>query len=606
MIYRYYRFISWPGFACIVTALALGLLMLGPFMRSPEQAGLLDGGLMLSKGLPQVARAEFHFDKQFISCGLLGALDHFLPKPVSPDTLVLAGNLFGFIFFWVSLLILIARSGRRLSAAAFLPLLLTPVFLNYSAFYTSPFISAAFLFLLAVHLNRIHWNVWKRAGVFVLAFAAVGARVDALLVLPLLAMLHSPQRNLASAIYARNTWLLAAGGVAAFIAGRAMSLSQSVDGVGAGFHPKPTVGYLIFGVGATGLLLLVSVLALLRAGRQTRRSVWMVYTAFALLLPALFYCLQLKSPRHCALLAVAAVIFACARRGRALFETALGGGMKTILVLAALVPVFLGVNLAEVRHPKLTFLRPTLLPSPAGVAPTGAWLAFALSVKPERGFLDHHHAVWSALRDAGLRPDNAGSVPYLFTPMEPYFKLAIHLQNEVPRRCYLDNLATLAPSFYCESRSLMHMQQFWQSDLMVYLFSKYNLQPAVRQDWHGVTLLRALPNPQPVADPFSGALWALNQSFEKDEFRIESILDLKKIPATWAGKKITLASTAEFKVKSSLSKTGRMLCGGQTGCWHLIELPVAIAGESIEVPATGDRIYVGVGVNPAWMTLNKK
>jgi hypothetical protein len=605
MKYRYYRIISWPVFACAAVALALGLLTLGPFMREPGQARLLDGGLAIAKGHLIIARGEFHFATQFVSSFLLGGLDRFLPRPYSADTLVFAGNVFGFVFFWGALLLLLARSARRLTLAVFLPLLLAPAFLDYSAFYASAFTSAAFLFLLAVWLDRKNWNAFTRAGIFLLSLLAVGARADALLVLPLLAMLHSRERNFARVLSSANTWLAAAGGLTALFLGHLLSLTVAMNGVVGLMRFNQFIGYSVFGFGAVALLFAVALPVL-----WVHRRVWRFYLGLGLALPLLYFAVQPLSPRHCVLGVVVMTVFACARTGRALFHcrfrARFSGVLKLALVAAALLPVFIGVDCSNLHHPKITFLRPTLLPSVAGVAPAGAQLGFAISVKQQNGFLDHNHAVWTAARDTKFRPNAEGSVPYLFSPSESCLIFSIRLQNQIPRRCNLDDLGHLAPAFYCESWSLLRMQQLWEPDLMAYFLSKYSLAPVVRSGWRGVTLMRAQANAQPAADEFGGALWALNQSFGPDEFRLEEVSALKKIPADWAGKKITLASRGEFRVKTSLEKSGRMIFGASFGSWHLLEIPAARAGETVEVPVLGEKIYVAVGAFPAWMSLPKK
>ena len=611
MKYRYYRFISWPAFACAAVAVALGLLTLGPFMRDPRQAWLLDGGAAIAKNHLATARGDLNFGDQFVSHFLLGGLDRLLPHrlQMQADTLVFAANIFGFVFFWGALLLLLARSARRLTLAVFLPLVLAPVFLDFSPFYASAFTSAGFLFLLAVYLDRKSWNGFTRCGIFILSFLAVGARVDALLALPLLALLHSRQRNLSGSLFSANAWLLAAGGLAAFFIGRALQQPVAVEHDSDVFRVKPGIAFLVFGLGAASLLLLAALHALALALKPAHRRVWIFYLGLALVLPVLCYGPQLMSPRHCALGAAALAVFTCAKRGRAMFQVwfrgRAGGVLKLALVAAALLPVFVGVNWPDLRHPKITFLRPTLLPSSAGVVPMGAQLGFAISVKPLNGSIDHNHAIWAAVRDVKFQPDADGTVPYLFSPADGFLRFAIHLQNQIPRRCSLEDINRLPPAFYCESRSLMQMQYHWEPDLMVYFLTKYTLSPIMRSGGHGITLLRAQANPQPAADEFGGALWALNQSFGPDEFRLEEISALKKIPADWAGKKIVLASRGEFRVKTSLEKSGRMIFGASFGSWHLLEIPAARAGDMVELPVVGGKIYVGVGAYPAWMALKK-
>ena len=76
------------------------------------------------------------------------------------------------------------------------------------------------------------------------------------------------------------------------------------------------------------------------------------------------------------------------------------------------------MNLADLHHPKMTFLKPTLLPSAAGAAPAGGYLGFLVSIKPLKGYLDHNQAVWNVARDTQYKADAGGTGPFPWTPME--------------------------------------------------------------------------------------------------------------------------------------------------------------------------------------------
>lgn len=422
-----YRIFSAPAMACLLIALGLGLLTLGPFMRETDQGWLLDGGMAIAKGHSQIARAEFNFDKQFVSYYLPSLLDRCLPRPFVANTLVYGTNILGFVLFWGALWLLLARSAHRLSFALVLPIILTPAFLLYSPFYASAFTSAAFIFLLATYLDRQRWNPLSRAGIFVLSFLAIGARADVMLILPLLAMLHSRQRNFSSVFFSVNTWLMAAGGLTAFFLGYAMFLDRALGLASGALHLKQFLGYVVFGLGATLLLLLAGLHATFKALRPQHRRMWIIFLWIGLAMPMGFYCFQMISPRHCVVGATSVTVFLCAKRGRAILQSYFrtrfsGGGLKLIFVAAAVVPLLVGVNLADLHHPKISFLQPTLLPSAAGVAPTGGYLGFLVSVKQLDGYLDHNHAVWVAARDTKFKSDDTGTVPFVWTPMESYLK----------------------------------------------------------------------------------------------------------------------------------------------------------------------------------------
>ena len=457
-------------------------------------------------------------------------------------------------------------------------------------------------------MDRSHGNPIPRAGVFLLAFLAVGARVDALLILPLLALLHSPRRTVGSVWMAPNTWLLSAGGLSALIWGKATNLAPTAHAI-LSFHWKSSAGFIVFGFGATLWLLLAAVHAIFRARHLEHRRGWLFFLAVSLALPLADFSWQLSSPRQCLPGIVAVVVLVCAKRGRAIFQSYFrtrfsGGALKLVLVAAAVLPLLVGLNLADLRHPKISFLNPTLLPSGAGVAPLGGYLGFALSVKRNEGILDHNQAVWAAARDTKYQASADGTVPYLRSPLEGYFKFAIHLQNEIPHACTLAGNAPLPSTFYCESRSLLGYQSStWPSEIF---FSTIKLTSATPANWRGLTVLHCEMNaPADGTEISGGALWALNESFGPDKFELEPVTSLQKIPADWAGKKITLVARETFRVKSSLSKTAKTICGGAFGCWQLIEIPKADAGGLVELPPMAEKVYVGVGAYPAWMTLKQ-
>ena len=601
-----------PGLAGLFIAVALATLTLGPFMHETDQAWLLDGGRAIAQGHPEIARAEFNFDKQFVSYYLPAALLWFFPASASADTLVLAGNIYGMVLFWGALVWLLARSSRRLPLALVLPVLLAPTFLVHSPFFASAFTSAAIVFLLAGFLDRRTWS-WPLHWVsFALAFLAVGARADAIFLLPLLAMLHSPQRTFVSVLKSPNTWLMAAGGLAAVIFGRALYLDDAIDFAPHAFRLKQYLGFAAFGLGGAGLLLLAGLHAIWLVRQANRCRLWTLFLGLGLAMPMGYYSFQLLTPRHCTVGVLSIAIFICATRGRAIFENyfrarTFGAAVKFILLLSAIVPVFVGVNLADVRRPRPTLTQPTLLPSGAGVCPTGAYLAHAWHVRAEQGFIDHNHAIWAAAKTTRFQPDATGKVPFLFAPIESYLIFAIRLQGLVPQHYSLAD-GECPPWFYIESRSLMRFQYTWPPAkvAMENFLAHTSFAPVSEVNWHGITMLRGTTNATANHDPLNGALWALNTVFQNDEFRLEPAESLKKIPADWVGKKIIIATPDEIQFSLERRATLPPAVSDHFGAWQLYELGPLNAGELIPFQRhTTNEIFIGVSVFPAWMSLQK-
>jgi hypothetical protein len=606
------KIFSNPALLCALTALILATGALGPFMRETDQAWLLDGGMSIASGHPEIAQAEFNFDKQFVSYYLAGLLFIFLPRPFAADMLVLAANVLVMLMFWGGLCWLLARSAKKLPLALALPLILAPTFLVYSPFYASAFTSVAFVIYLAIFLARKNWSWPLHCVSFALAFCAVGARADAIFLLPLLAMLHSPQRTFVSVLKSPNTWLMAAGGLAAFFLGRALYLDHAIDYAAMQFRLKIYLGHVVFGLGGAALLLLLALHATLLGLRTARCKWWTVFLWLGLLLPMGYYSLQLLTPRHCTVGAVSILVFVCAARGRVIFQNYfrrnfLASTIKFALLLAALVPVFVGVNLVDLRHPKLTCTQPTLLPSGAGAFPAGGYLAFTLNVRRCGGFLDHNQAVWAAARDTKFSTDATGGVPYLFTPIESYLKFAIRLEGKIPQRHSLANGEIPPQFFYVESRSLMRFQFAWPPEKLSAedFFKNYRLTPVTSQNWNGISMFHGEKNVGGPVDEWNAGLWALNQAFGRDEFRLGTVELLNKIPKDWLGRKVVVASRGKFLVAGEPSRTPIELTGA-FGPWQIYEFSPQQTGELLHLTNTGsEQIFIGISAFPAWMSLQK-
>ena len=607
------RFFSAPALACLIVALGFGSLMLGPFMHESDQAWLLDGSVTIVNGHWETARSSFNFDKQFISYLLPAGLFSFFPRPLNADALVLAGNVFNFTFFWGALLWLLARSSRRLPLALVLPVILAPALLVHSPFYASAFTSVAFVFLLATFLDRTDWRWWQHAVVFFISFCAVGARADALFLLPLLAMLHSPRRTFVSVLQSPNTWLMASGGLLALLLGRLVVPMILGDFASWHFLFKLLIAYLAFGFGAAGLLQLVALHALWRMRSAVRCRLWLFFLALGLALPMGYYSRQLLSPRHCVVGVAAVLLFICARRGRAIFQLYFRPKIfrvlvKATLVVTAVLPVFVGINLDNFARPRLTFFQPTLFPTVAGVCPMGAYLGHAIHVRTSDGLLDHNQAVWSAARQTIFRPNPiTGQVEIIRTPMDSYLIFSAHLQDLVTHSPPLI-LGKLPAAFYMDSRSLLRFQFIWPDQLVPLdnFFTGILLTPATEANWHGITILRGEPG-QPIAPESANAnLWVLNRVFGGDEFRLEITTNMISIPTDLAGKKMVFASRRNFTVTPGEKFSATNFTNVTLGGWHVCEISPLQLGEKFELHgAAPEDVITAVSALPEWMSLRK-
>jgi len=603
------KFLTPSVLTCGLVVLLLGLFTLGPYMHETDQGTLLDGGIAISRGQWKVVRGEFDFDKQFVSYLLPGAMFHFFPSRPDPDTVVLAGNVLGLFLFWGAFLLLLTRSRRGLAFALVLPVILTPAFLLHSPFYASAFTSAAFILLLAVFLNRKKWTGTAHAVVFALAFCAVGARADALLLLPLLAMLHSPRHTMLSVIQSPNTWLMATAGLAAFFLGRAFYTGAHFD-----FDPEPLrwkqiLVCLVFGLGGAGGVLLAAFHAVWGVRRATIDRVWLAFTATGLALPIGYYCLQMLSPRHCVVGALSAFVFITAPCGRAIFKIyfrrkRLATVVKFTLGFAALAPVLVGVNLADLRHPRLTVLHPTLLPSHAGVFPVGAYLGHALNFRRLHGLVDHNQALWLAAKATRFIPDANGGIPFVTTPVDYYLILSMHLQGWTPAPFHLAE-SPMPPRFYVDGRTLMRFTYAWAPRRIstAAFFGGVVLTPATATDWQGITIFSVSATPPPDTDSMSGLLWVLNAVFGGEEFRLEPRTSLAGIPDDWAGKKLVLASRGPFFLAG---KRAEECESPRLGHWYYGVISPLHKGDLVRLESDpAAEVYVATSVFPAWLSLQK-
>jgi hypothetical protein len=308
---------------------------------------------------------------------------------------------------------------------------------------------------------------------------------------------------------------------------------------------------------------------------------------------------------------VSVLIFVCARRGRLVFQhyfqrNSFATLIKILLFAGTLGPLVLGLDLAELHHPRLTVTRPTRLPSVAGVAPVGAYLGFVWSIRHEQGRVDQNQAIWLAAKSTAFAAAADGKVPYLFTPVESYLRLAMRLQDKIPDRLSPDDLRSLPPQFYVESRSLMRFQFVFPSDKMAMadFFATTALTPATAADWHGVTIFRGDRNAPVTPESPSAVFWALNTLFGPDEFRLEPAASLQTIPADWAGKKLVLASPGPFSLNGQ--PASKVITNTIFGRWHVAEFSPLHGGGTISLSSGAtEKVFVGVSVFPEWMSVQK-
>ena len=618
-----------PAAACAITIACLLILKMGPFMHESDQASLLEGGVDIATGHFREVCGAYNFDKQFVTYLLLGGTIKMLPAPLSPGGIVMLGNFVSFTLFWGAFYWLLARSRRHLPLALVLPVILAPALLGHSPFLATVFVSGAFLLHL---LGTMEWEAsnrltrrLRRFAMMLLVFCAVGARADAILVLPLLAILGCRQRSVRGVVKSVETWMLAGAAGTALFLGRALFLGMPHAFMQPFFKPTVFMAYTFFGLGGVAPLLLVCLGAFAPGWKERRLRLWSMMLATALVLPLLFYGIQMwRTTLHFVPAVVGVFAFVYSRHGGAicrrwLRQKSWTKGLKATLVAVAVAPLFVGVHFRSPHHPTLTVTNPTRFPSADGVLPMGAYLAHAISLRKQNGLVDHNQAVWKAAAATEFETNELGRVPVLNTPMQSYMLLAVRLQDKLAQISSLPG-DKLPSFFYVDSRSLMRRPVDFTTQssegLSGAFLSLVSLRQASPVSFQGITVCRGSLSPE--KDSLSPLFWILNQAFEGNEFRI-----IEKLVAPGDGavsylmrgemaeRKLVLVSDHRFqcvtRTKGRSTNLGAKQVTHQVlGRFYVCSIDPVLAeiGVEIRLEQQGE-VWVAASVFPSWMSVRK-
>ena len=432
----------------LLTVALFSLWCTGDLMRKNDQATILAGAYDLAHGRMQDPSAYYQYDKTYVLYWTCAAVLKLLPAGTSP---VAVANISLALMFWSALAIFVIRFRKVLSPLALLCFLSAPAVLLNTFYVNSSVLSSAFLLLSAVFLLQSgSRGGWLAALFFALA---VGSRADVILLLPLLLWLITPFPMVGKIFreFSKH-WKLLCAGIFALAAGRILCPGGG-EGADPFFNLKMVAGYAIFGFGAAGLLFaLYSAHLLVQAakGRGKLEKLYGLAGLFAFLLPVLFFIPQLHAPRYFWRGCEAVLLLAVSAR----LPVWNFRSVKTIIVLAAVLPLVLGVRLPALNQPQITVSHATLFPSGDGFYPMGGTLPFMFRLcHATEHPVDHNQLVWNAVRRAEFRFDNRHSIKVLRTPMFGYFMLAASLRGGFAEG---HNYTELSNScFYADSRSLM-------------------------------------------------------------------------------------------------------------------------------------------------------
>ena len=465
-------------------------------MRESDQASVLTGVWELFRGARVVGESYYNYEKLYETYWLttLGFWIRSLFGSVwSP---VLVGNISTGITFWATTLaaiFLLAKDRRRPPVLSTFCYLSTPAILINSLYTNAAILSAGFLLLAGILLTGKHTLVRRALGAFFF-FIAVGARADAVLLAPLIIWLQLPSHNwFRRAFTDVTTWLVFFSGAAAVLLGLKLFAGHPIYSWVGFWGFKVFAGFLVFGLGASLLLLVVFCAVILihaLSAPSVQRASFYLVGAIALALPLLYYSVQLWSPRYVVTTAIGVFLFSASSRGAALFRFGpyrsavyrmrLAGGVLAMLLL------IVGLRVPSPAAPRLTFVHPTLFPTADGLHPMGAYLSFLFTVRGgARHEIDHNQLIWAAAESATYVPAGDGFVHVLDTPMCSFVQFGAALKGMQSK---LERVGESRNPLYAESRTWMR----GGTDQIASTFAELLYQPAevVSPAYRGIAIVR--------------------------------------------------------------------------------------------------------------------
>ena len=441
------RSAAWAGFVLILLPAGISVSRLGSILHESDQASVLLGALRLARGTAAWIHPGFYeYGHYFLSYWLLSGVFRLFPK-MDP---VLLGNAVNLAVFWLGAGVLLFSVRKKLSpgrCAAVFSALAAPAVLVHLPYLAPNFLAAGLLFAGAGLLN-----VSRRlfpASVLLWAMAC-GCRMDALLLIPLLAWLSAERASLRGLVFSARSWILAGSGLLVFLAGRALDGFAPSLGYAPFFMPNVYFAFLLFGAGSALVLSLVLGITLVQEGRvqsgADARLFWWAAVP-ALFLPFVFYSAFMFSTRHWMVFIAGLLMAVCSDRTENSWRTSRVRG--PLLLFSALIPLAAGLHLPFVSRPSVTLREPTLFPTTDGRCPMGAVVPFLFS--PQR--LDHNQKTWAAAREVRHWEEFEGTVPLGSFQLFEIVRLAVFLNGQQTNDRGAD--LSQSPFFYISSRALL-------------------------------------------------------------------------------------------------------------------------------------------------------
>jgi len=419
-----------PEASALVAVLVLIAPLMPSVMRESDQASVVSGAYEIAfRDRSPLGASLYHYDKMFGSYLALVGVDRALPHmdPVS------SANLFQLLLWAGATTVLLARSTTLPGAARGLLLatMLSTVWILSIPFFSPAAISAYTLVLAFLVPSRGPAGILVEA---ILVLMATSFRADAILALPFLLWSKSPRTRLRRLITDPRAVALALAGVAALTLGRVMAGEWTVFATPPRFIPKIMLAFAVFGLGPAALTLAYVGIALAWAAGTRRSRAWYATGLASFCLPLAYYGPQLLSPRYLLLTVVVTLGALTARRMPALLDSLTpartGVALARVALIAAILPLVVGLRVPQLTSPRLTVTRATTYPSADGHWPMGAVAGFAYGARSEsRVAIDHNQGIYEAAHSTEYRRLCGGRVPLLRTPMVSYLALAVTIQG---------------------------------------------------------------------------------------------------------------------------------------------------------------------------------
>lgn len=390
------------------------LWVVGPVMRESDQASVMDGALHIARDGKLAGVAFYNYDRTFVSYWMLAGVFKGLGLEwAHADTLVFAGNMLACALFLAGFAVAWVRCGPSdwCGWVVVLCCLLCPTLLFSIPLLSSNMLSAGWLFLLvAMMQGRGHLAGDLLAAL--VAYLAVGARADAVLVMPLLSVLSCRESSWASLFGDRRIWMVGIASLLALATGWALSSIPPFNPP-AIFEPHTFAAYFVFGLGGA-LLLLVGLVAWKSAQLFKKPSLYGALTLLSLLAPLLYYSWLMYTPRHLVTGALVLIYSTMFDRGRQWWSEMMKSRYGRAVVMGSAgscaVLLFVGLSMDSMKGGKPTMGRATYYPTSDGHWPMGANLNFLLRLKHASSEpIDHNQRVWGAWKD--IDPEEIADTP---------------------------------------------------------------------------------------------------------------------------------------------------------------------------------------------------